>query len=129
MAVRIDKYIWSVRLAKTRSQASELVSKGKIRLNKIAVKPSKEVKVGDILSYSKNSAIFQYKILALLEKRIGAPLVGNYLKDITPAEEVEKSKLYQQAQAQYRDNGTGKPTSKDRRDLESFFSWQEEDGD
>ncbi len=127
MPVRIDKYIWCVRLAKTRSQASELVSKGKIKLNIITVKPSKEVKVGDILSYSKNSAVFQYKILALLEKRIGAQLVGNYLKDITPIEEVEKSKLYQQAQAQYRDNGTGKPSSKDRRDLESFFSSQDVD--
>ena len=127
MPVRIDKYIWCVRLAKTRSQAAELVSKGKIKLNKTAVKSSKEVKVGDILSYSKNSAVFQYKILALLEKRIGAQLVGNYLKDITPVEEVEKSKLYLQAQAQYRDNGTGKPTSKDRRNLESFFAWQEDE--
>ncbi|MFM7022289.1 MAG: RNA-binding S4 domain-containing protein [Flavobacteriales bacterium] len=126
MSLRIDKYIWCVRLAKTRSQAAELVSKGKIKLNKISIKPSKEVKVGDVLSYSRNSALFQYKILALLEKRIGAQLVDNYLKDITPSEEVEKSKLYELAQSQYRNNGTGKPTSKDRRDLESFFSGLEE---
>ncbi|MCX6180378.1 MAG: S4 domain-containing protein [Bacteroidetes bacterium] len=127
MAVRIDKYIWCVRLAKTRSQASELVAKGKIKLNKTNVKPSKEINIGDVLSISKNSAVFEYKILANLDKRVGAKLVGEYLRDITPSTEIEKSKLYKQAQAQYRNNGTGKPTSKDRRDLDSFFSWQDEE--
>ena len=126
MPLRIDKYIWCVRLAKTRSQASELVAKGKIKLNKINVKPSKEIKVGDVLSLSKNAAVFEYKIIVGIEKRVGAKLVGDYLLDITSPEELEKSKLYQQQQAQYRNNGTGKPTSRDRRDLESFFSWQEE---
>ncbi|MFZ9847948.1 MAG: RNA-binding S4 domain-containing protein [Flavobacteriales bacterium] len=126
MSVRLDKYIWCVRLAKTRSQASELVSKGKIKLNKVSVKAAKEVKVGDVISISKNSALFEYQIKALIENRVGAKLVCNYLIDITSLEELEKSKLYQEAQAQYRNNGTGKPTSKERRDLESFFSWQQE---
>ena len=129
MSLRIDKYIWCVRLAKTRSQASELVSKGKIKLNKVSVKAAKEVKVGDVISISKNSALFEYRIKVLLENRIGAKLVGDYLIDITSLEELGKSKLYQQAQSQYRNNGTGKPTSKERRDLESFFSWQEEEDD
>jgi ribosome-associated heat shock protein Hsp15 len=126
MPLRIDKYIWCVRLAKTRSQASELVSKGKIKLNKVSVKAAKEVKVGDVLSISKNSALFEYKIKALVENRMGAKLVSDYLIDITSLEELVKSKMYQEAQAQYRNNGTGKPTSKERRDLESFFSWQQE---
>jgi ribosome-associated heat shock protein Hsp15 len=127
MSVRIDKYVWCVRLAKTRSQASEQVSKGKIKLNKSNTKSAKEVKIGDILSISKNAAVFEYKILALLEHRVGAKLVADYLIDVTLPEEIEKFKLYNQAQAQYRDNGSGKPTTKDRRDLESFFAWQEED--
>jgi ribosome-associated heat shock protein Hsp15 len=127
MSLRIDKYIWCVRLAKTRSQASELVSKGKIKLNKVSVKAAKEVKVGDVISISKHSALFEYKIKALVENRVGAKLVADYLVDITANEEIEKSKLYQQAQSQYRNNGSGKPTSKERRDLESFFSWQEEE--
>ena len=127
MSVRIDKYVWCVRLAKTRSQASEQVSKGKIKLNKSNTKSAKEVKIGDILSISKNSAVFEYKILALLDHRVGAKLVADYLIDVTLPEEIEKFKLYNQAQAQYRDNGSGKPTTKDRRDLESFFAWQEEE--
>jgi ribosome-associated heat shock protein Hsp15 len=127
MSVRIDKYVWCVRLAKTRSQASEQVSKGKIKLNKSNTKSAKEVKIGDILSISKNSAVFEYKILALLEHRVGAKLVADYLIDVTLPEEIEKFKLYNQAQSQYRDNGSGKPTTKDRRDLESFFAWQEEE--
>jgi ribosome-associated heat shock protein Hsp15 len=129
MSLRIDKYIWCVRLAKTRSQASELVSKGKIKLNKVSVKAAKEVKVGDVISISKNSALFEFKIKILLENRVGSKVVGDYLIDITSAEEIEKSTLYQQAQAQYRNNGTGKPTSKERRDLESFFAWQEQEDD
>lgn len=126
MSLRIDKYIWCVRLAKTRSQASELVAKAKIKLNTLSVKASKEVKVGDFISISKNSALFEYKIKALIEHRVGAKLVSDYLVDVTSAEEIEKSKLYQQAQAQYRNNGKGKPTSKERRDLDSFFAWQED---
>lgn len=121
MALRFDKYVWSVRLAKTRSQASELISKGKIRLNGMEVKPSREPKPGDLIQISKNTAVFQYKIIQLLENRVGAKLVADYLQDITPMEEIEKYKMYQLSQAVYRDNGTGKPTKKDRRDLDDFL--------
>ena len=125
MSLRIDKYIWCVRLAKTRSIASELVSKGKIKLNGTVVKASKDVKVGDKVSISKNSALFEYKILALADKRLGAKLVGDFLQDITTADELEKFRLYTLNQANYRENGSGKPTTKNRRDLESFFDWEE----
>ena len=125
MSLRIDKYIWCVRLAKTRSIASVLVSKGKIKLNGAVVKASKEVKVGDIVSISKNSALFEYKILALADKRLGAKLVVDFLQDITTADELEKFKLYALNQANYRENGSGKPTTKNRRDLESFFDLEE----
>lgn len=121
MAFRFDKYVWAVRLAKTRSQASEMISKGKIKLNEQQVKPSREPKIGEIVYISKNTAVFTYKITQLLEKRVGPKLVEEYIIDITPEIEKEKYKLYNLSQAVYRENGTGKPTKKDRRDLSDFF--------
>lgn len=123
MAFRVDKYVWSVRLAKTRSQASELISKGKIKLNNVQVKSSREPKVGDTIQISKNTAVYSYKIIQLLDKRVGAKLVEEYIIDITPVEEKEKYRLYSLTQSVYRENGTGKPTKKDRRDINDFFEF------
>jgi ribosome-associated heat shock protein Hsp15 len=123
MAFRVDKYVWSVRLAKTRSQASELISKGKIKLNNAQVKSSREPKVGDTIQISKNTAVYSYKIIQLLDKRIGAKLVEEYIIDVTPEEEKEKYRLYSLTQSVYRENGTGKPTKKDRRDINDFFEF------
>ena len=123
MALRIDKYTWAVRLTKTRSQASELISKGKIRLNAIEVKPSRDMKVGDVIQVHKNSAVFSYKVLELLEKRVGPKLVSIYIEDLTPIEEVEKYKTYQEAQRVYREMGTGRPSKKDRRSLDDFLDF------
>ena len=123
MALRIDKYTWAVRLTKTRSQASELISKGKIKINEVDVKPSRDVKLGDVIQVHKNSAVFSYKVLELLEKRVGPKLVSIYIEDITPIEEVEKYKTYQEAQRVYRDLGTGRPSKKDRRMLDDFLDF------
>lgn len=122
MSLRWDKYIWSVRLAKTRSLATELISKGKIKVNGLEVKPSKEPKIGDVISVSRNNAIFSYKVIQLLDKRVGAKLVAEYISDITPIEEFEKFRQYQIAQSTYRDYGTGKPSKKDRRDIDDFMN-------
>lgn len=122
MTLRWDKYIWSVRLAKTRSLATELISKGKIKVNGLEIKPSKEPKIGDVISVSKNNASFSYKVIQLLDKRVGAKLVADYITDITPLEEIEKFRQYQIAQSNYRDYGTGKPSKKDRRDIEDFMN-------
>lgn len=123
MAFRFDKYVWAVRLAKTRSQASELISKGKIKLSEQQVKPSREPKTGEIIYISKNTAVFTYKIIQLLDKRVGAKLVEEYVLDITPPEEIEKYRLYNLSQSVYRENGTGKPSKKDRRDISDFFEF------
>lgn len=123
MAIRFDKFVWSVRLTKTRSIATELISKGKIRINGLDVKPSKEVKVNDVITISKNSALFSYKVKSLLDKRIGPKLVIEYIEDITPLEEIEKFKLYNESQSVYRQYGTGKPTKKDRRSLDDFLDF------
>jgi len=125
MKIRFDKYVWCVRLAKTRSQASELISKGKITLNGQDVKPSKEVKETDLIEVQKNNALFQYKVLQLLDKRLGAALISNYIEDQTREEELIKFKQYQLAQRAYRETD-GKPTKKDRRELDRFMDdWQD----
>jgi ribosome-associated heat shock protein Hsp15 len=126
MKIRFDKYVWCVRLAKTRSQASELISKGKIRLNGQDVKPSKEIKVNDVIGVQKHSATFNYKVLVLLDKRLGAALIPTYIEDNTTEEEILKFKQYQLAQKAYRETD-GKPTKKDRRELDKFMDdWDEE---
>jgi len=122
----LDKYLWAVRLSKTRSQATELISKGKALLNDAVIKPAREVKVGETITLLKHNARFQYKVLQLLDKRVGAPLVKDYIQDITSPEEIEKLKTYQDAQRNYRQTD-GKPTKKDRRELDRFMDdWQED---
>jgi ribosome-associated heat shock protein Hsp15 len=127
MSYRLDKFVWCVRLTKTRTLATELVQKGKIRLNGSGAKPSREVKIGDTVSILRNNATFSYKIRELLDKRVGAKLVQDYLIDVTDPQELEKFRNYQEAQSVYREYGTGRPSRKDRDDLESFFEWLEDD--
>jgi ribosome-associated heat shock protein Hsp15 len=118
---RIDKYLWAVRLFKTRSLASKMVKTGKVLVDGEEVKAAKELKIGDRFSIKRNTAVFSYEVIDLLEKRVGAKLVGNYLRDITPEEEVAKYKAYQLAQRDYRDLGFGKPTKKDKRTIRKFL--------
>jgi ribosome-associated heat shock protein Hsp15 len=120
MKIRFDKYVWCVRLAKTRSQASELITKGRFQLNGQSAKPSKELKVGDLIGIQKNSAVFEFKIKQLLDKRLGAALIVDYIEDQTREEEIAKYKEYQLAQKAYRETD-GKPTKKDRRELDKFL--------
>jgi len=119
--VRIDKFIWCVRLAKTRSLASQLVSANKIKLNGTECKPAKEVCPNDLITVQKNNAVFSYQILQLTNKRLGAKLVSEHIIDITPEEEIEKYKTYQLAQRAYRGKNQGKPNKKDRRDIDHFL--------
>ena len=118
--MRIDKYIWAVRLAKTRSIATELVVKKKVLCNDIPVKAAKDIKPGVVLKFQKANAWFSYKVLDLTEKRIGAALVPTFILDITPEEELVKWRNYIEAQKAYQHYGTGKPTKKDRRDITQF---------
>ncbi len=127
MSLRIDKYVWFVRLAKTRTLATDMVQKGKVRLNNQSVKAAKEVKIGDKLDFIKNNATFSYKIKELLDRRVGAKLVGDYLIDVTNPEELERYKTFREAQNVYREYGTGRPSRKDRDNLDSFFTWLEDE--
>jgi len=115
MKLRIDKFVWFVRITKTRNEAIELIKAGKIYLNHQIVKASKEVTIGDSIQIKKNNATFSYKILQILDRRVGPKLVETYILDQTEPEEKEKYQNYQLAQKQYRINGTGRPTKKQRR--------------
>ena len=119
--MRIDKYVWCVRLSKTRSLATKLVAGNKIKLNGLECKPAKEVSVGDLISIQKNNAEFSFRIKALTEKRLGAKLILDYIINETAAEEIEKHKTYQAAQRHYRGKDHGKPSKKDRRELDDFL--------
>lgn len=113
-------------MAKTRSQAATEVNKGKIRLNGSSVKAAKEVKLGDEIQVIKHTSTFSFRVIELLDKRVGAKLVANYIVDITSPEEIEKFKTYQMSQKAYRFDGSGKPNKKDRRDLDDFLeNWPE----
>lgn len=127
MSLRLDKYVWFVRLSKTRTLATEQIQKGRIKLNGANAKPSKEIKIGDTVSIVRNNATFSYKVKDLLDQRVGAKLVADYLIDITDPMELEKFRTYQAAQSVYREYGTGRPSRKDRDHLDSFFEWLEDD--
>tara|TARA_B110000093_G_C12750841_1_gene318408 strand:- start:143 stop:508 length:366 start_codon:yes stop_codon:yes gene_type:complete len=118
---RVDSFLWSVRLFKTRSKASEACKKNKILINGAETKASKEVKKGDKISVKKGGVKFEYKVLDIATKRMGAKLVQDFILETTSIEEVEKLKLQQLAQKAYRDKGAGRPTKKDRRNLADFL--------
>ena len=120
MKLRLDKFIWAIRIAKTRSLAHEAISKGKIKMNFKDIKPSYQPQENDIITIHRNSAVFSYKVIVLTDKRIGAKLVQDFIKNITPPEEIEKFEQYLLSQKLYRINGVGKPSKKDRRDLDDF---------
>lgn len=120
-SVRLDKYLWSVRLFKTRTLGAEACESGRVRVGEAHAKSSRAVKVGDLLSVRRPFMVATYRVLALCDKRQPASLVGNYIDDITPADEMAKMTLMRLQAQSLRDRGTGRPTKKDRRSLEDFF--------
>ncbi|WP_319268760.1 RNA-binding S4 domain-containing protein [uncultured Draconibacterium sp.] len=121
--VRIDKWLWAVRIFKTRSQATEACKKGHITIGDSIVKASREVQVGEIIKVRKSPITKSFKVLALSGKRMGAKLVDNFMEDVTPPEEIELLEMQKHMRWSTREKGTGRPTKKDRRDLDDFFEW------
>jgi len=116
--VRIDKFLWSVRIYKTRSIASEACGKGRIIINNVQVKPSRIVLKGEIIIVRKPPVVFTYRIIGLLENRVSAKLVSNYIEDLTPEQEKIKMDIRQTGFSGYREKGSGRPTKKERRSLD-----------
>jgi len=118
--MRIDKYLWCVRFYKTRSIATEACKKGHIKINGDSIKPSKIIFTGEKLTVRKEQINYQIEVLNIPTSRLGAKLVDLYRKDITPPEEFEKLELLKYSKDFYRKRGSGRPTKKDRRDIEGF---------
>lgn len=129
--VRIDKWLWAVRLFKTRTLAAEACKKGKVVIKDVQVKPSRNVKVGDVVSIKRNPFLFSFKVLALSENRMNAKLVVDFLQNVTTADQLEMIELAKLSGNMGRDRGTGRPTKKERRDLEDFVEpeFADEEGD
>ncbi|WP_026474694.1 RNA-binding S4 domain-containing protein [Alkaliflexus imshenetskii] len=119
--VRIDKFLWAVRLFKTRSLAIEACKKGKVMMGGLPVKSSRVVKKGDVVAIKEPPIMRQYEVIGLAEKRMGAKLTPDFIKEVTPAEELEILRLTQIANTMNRGRGLGRPTKKERRDLDGFF--------
>ncbi len=118
--MRIDKYLWTVRYYKTRSIATEACKKGHIKINSSNVKPSKEIFVGEKISVRKNQINYELKVIDIPKSRVGAKLVDLYRTDITPKEAFKDAELLKYSKEYYRKKGTGRPTKKDRRDIEDY---------
>ena len=118
--MRIDKYLWCIRIYKTRSLATEACKKGHVRINNDSSKPSKLVYNGDKLTIRKDQINFEIEVLDIPKNRIGAKLVDIYRKDITPKEAFEKLELLKYSKDYYRKKGAGRPTKKDRRELDEY---------
>ncbi|AGY53341.1 Heat shock protein 15 [Bacteroidales bacterium CF] len=118
---RVDKFLWSVRIYKTRTDATEACRSGRIKVNGLDAKPSREVKPGNILNIRKGSIHFQYKVIADVERRQPARMVEEYILNITPKEELEKLNMPRETFFLARDRGTGRPTKKERRDMDDLL--------
>ncbi len=111
-----------MRIYKTRSIATDACRKGHITMNGVELKPSRTFKPGDRFSVRKGPITYSYEVLQLSENRLGAKLVPEYMRDITPPDQLELLELARLAGQNGRDRGTGRPTKKDRRDIETFMS-------
>lgn len=119
--VRIDKYLWSIRVYKTRTEAADACRSGKVQVNGIEVKASRDIKAGDVITVRKGSVHFQYRVLVPVGNRQGAKLVPEFAENITPQEELDKLNAPFETVYVRRDRGTGRPTKKERRDLDRLM--------
>jgi len=119
--MRVDKYLWCIRYFKTRSIATKACKEGKVRVNGAIIKPSREVYATDKITVRKNQVNYELVVLDTPKNRLGAKLVDIYRKDVTPEEALQKLDLLKYSKEYYRKKGTGRPTKKDRRDIDDWF--------
>ena len=134
--VRIDKWLWAVRVFKTRSLATDACKMNRVSINGQLIKPSRLVKEGDVISVRKPPIEYSFKVLRVLNNRVGAKLVPEYMENVTPKEQYDILELQRLSRFVDRAKGLGRPTKKDRRDMESFiedmpagmelFDWDED---
>ena len=119
--VRIDKYLWSIRVYKTRSDATDACKGGKIRINGADIKPSRTVRQGDVITVRKGAVTYTYRVISPIDKRQGAKLVSEYAENLTPREELDKLRAPVETFFLKRDRGSGRPTKKERRQMDSLW--------
>lgn len=119
--VRIDKWLWAVRLFKTRTIAVEACKKGRIAISGTTIKPSRNIKVGEVIQVRKPPITYSFEVLALADKRMGAKLVPEFMKDVTPSSEYAILEVSKASGFVDRGRGLGRPTKKERRDLDEFI--------
>ncbi len=118
--IRMDKFLWAVRIYKTRTQASEACSKGQVTINDLTVKPSRHVIVGEIMMVRKPPMVHTYRILGILHNRLSAEKVKEYIEELTPDDEFRKIEIMRMQKTAVRDRGTGRPTKRDRREIDKL---------
>ena len=118
--VRIDKWQWTVRIFKTRTLAAEACKKNRVMINNVSVKASRNIKVSDVIQVRKPPVIFSFKVLKLADKRMGAKLVYEFMENVTTPDQYEILELNKISGFVDRQKGAGRPTKKDRRDMENF---------
>ena len=121
MEVRIDKYLWAIRVFKTRTEATEACNGGKVKVGGVNAKPSKDVRPGDIINVRKGAVNYTFRVIDGLEKRVGAKVVPEDAENLTPEEELQKLRAPVETFFVSRDRGTGRPTKKDRREIEQLW--------
>ena len=119
--IRIDKFLWAVRLYKTRSLASDECRKGRISINNIPVKPSRVVTVNEIITVRKPPVTFTFRVIKPIENRVSAKLAAGFIEDLTPEEERMKLEIKHSVFPAFRQKGVGRPTKKERRNLDRFI--------
>ncbi len=119
--VRIDKWLWAVRLFKTRSQAADACKKGKVSIGGTVVKPSRMIKLNDVIQIKRNPILFSFKVLALTENRMGAKLVPDFMENVTTPDQIALLEIGKISGFIDRARGTGRPTKKERRDMDAFI--------
>ena len=116
--IRIDKWLWAVRVYKTRTLSTESCNAGKVKINGHSVKPSRPIIIGEIITVQKKLIKFQYEVMGIIEKRGSAKLASENVKNITPQEELLKLKSAKQITITTREKGAGRPTKKERRQID-----------
>lgn len=132
---RIDKWLWAVRIFKTRTLAANTIRQGKVKINDKSAKASALVDLDQVISVKKGGFDLSFKVLKLIDKRVGAPLAAECYEDLTPAAEYDKFRDWYVGKSlnEYRDRGSGRPTKKERREIDEYKErvydfWDEEDG-
>lgn len=137
--VRIDKWLWAMRVFKTRSIATDAVKKGRVSIGGTTVKPSRAIKVGDVIDVRKPPVTYTFRVKALTENRLGAKLVPDYLENITPQSQYDLLEMTKISGFVDRRKGLGRPTKRDAREMDAFrrstyaeefyLDWEDDDND